>query len=255
MTRRRTRIFDVSHEAGVSTGTVSRVLNDDRSVRAPRREAVMTAIAKLGYRPDPVARAMRFGSTRTIGITVRTLRNHSVATFVETVLECVTPEGYSISVADTAMRRRIELTAVQDFQNRRFDGVMALSPYSLSTYRRADEAGTRALALYSPVSGRRPPIDMIELDYGTPASQLLGELFELGHRRINFIAPYRVNPLLRVPLVADGLMSVSHLADTPGGECSASSLHSPRPEWPCYRVDPPRRDRAKSDGCAAHRRS
>jgi LacI family transcriptional regulator len=218
MVGRRPRIFDVASEAGVSVGTVSRILNGDQTVRSKRREAVLAAIDKLGYHPDPVARAMRSGSTRTIGITVRTLRNYSVATFVETILESVAPEGYAVSIADTAMRRQIEATAVEDFQNRHFDGVIALSPYSLRTYRRADEAGTRALAVYSPASGRRPPVDMIELDYGTPAAALLQELFDLGHRRINFIGPtaaYRVNPLLNVPLVADGSITVTYLADTP----------------------------------------
>ena len=224
----RPRIMDVAEEAGVSTGTVSRVMNGDQTVGTARREAVLAAIKKLRYQPHPIARAMRSGSTRTIGITVRTLRNHSVATFVETVLECVAPEGYAVSVSDTVMRRRFEETSVQDFLNRHYDGVITLSPYSLRTYERAHTAGAQVVAVYSPAGKRRSAIDSIELDYGPPAAALFEELFQLGHRRLKFIAPsaaYRLNPLASTPRVASGAMTVEHLPDrVPNGDESDLAL-------------------------------
>ena len=52
-------IHDVAIAAGVSTGTVSRVLNENTTVRPDIRRKVQQAIDKLGYTPNAVARSMR----------------------------------------------------------------------------------------------------------------------------------------------------------------------------------------------------
>jgi sugar/nucleoside kinase (ribokinase family) len=58
MARRRATILDVAREAGVSVGTVSHVLNGSAKVRPETREKVSTAIAKLAYRPNAMARSL-----------------------------------------------------------------------------------------------------------------------------------------------------------------------------------------------------
>jgi len=57
-TGRRITITDVARHAGVSVGTVSNVLNGTRPVSPDRHDAVMGAVAALGYRPDGVARTL-----------------------------------------------------------------------------------------------------------------------------------------------------------------------------------------------------
>src|SRR5690606_27804955 len=55
----RATIKDVARQAGVSVGTVSRVLNGERSVSESIRDAVNQAILDLNYRPSPTARSLR----------------------------------------------------------------------------------------------------------------------------------------------------------------------------------------------------
>src|SRR5919108_4472564 len=59
---------DVAKLAGVSLQTVSRVINDSPHVRADTRERVQDAMRKLEYRPNPVARALVTGRSRTLGV-------------------------------------------------------------------------------------------------------------------------------------------------------------------------------------------
>ena len=62
-------IYDVAELAGVSAKTVSRVLNDDKAVKASTRERVLTAMGSLDYRPNLGARQLRRGeSGASIGI-------------------------------------------------------------------------------------------------------------------------------------------------------------------------------------------
>ena len=57
--RRMPTVKDVAEQAGVSVGTVSRVLSGEASVKPSLRERVNEAIAALGYRPNVTARALR----------------------------------------------------------------------------------------------------------------------------------------------------------------------------------------------------
>src|SRR5690606_11833467 len=65
---RRPTIHDVARDAGVSIGTVSRVVNERGGVRQVTRERVLASIARLGYRPDRAARELSVRRPVTIGL-------------------------------------------------------------------------------------------------------------------------------------------------------------------------------------------
>lgn len=67
---RQSSIRDVAAMAGVSHQTVSRVLNAPDTVRPSTRRSVEAAIAKLGYRPNVAARALRSHRSRVVGVLV-----------------------------------------------------------------------------------------------------------------------------------------------------------------------------------------
>jgi LacI family transcriptional regulator len=66
----RATIGQVAELAGVSTGTVSRVLNNRSGVHAKTRQAVLEAITSLEYRPDQAARELSFRQTTKIGLSI-----------------------------------------------------------------------------------------------------------------------------------------------------------------------------------------
>ena len=59
---------DVGRLAGVSHQTVSRVINGSPHVRPETRARVLAAMEELGYRPNPVARALVTGRSQTLGV-------------------------------------------------------------------------------------------------------------------------------------------------------------------------------------------
>jgi len=63
-------IGEIARQAGVSTGTVSRVINGKPTVAAETRATVLAVMKKLGYEPDPVARELSRRSKHTLGIWV-----------------------------------------------------------------------------------------------------------------------------------------------------------------------------------------
>lgn len=70
MKRRSASIADVARTAGVSTTTVSRVLNKVPTVDEENRRRVLEAIRKLNYRPNPSAQRLAGGQAKTIGLII-----------------------------------------------------------------------------------------------------------------------------------------------------------------------------------------
>ena len=66
--RRSPTMQNVADAVGVSKQTVSAVINDKPGITDGTRARVLAAIAKLGYRPDSIARSLRTGRTRTIAL-------------------------------------------------------------------------------------------------------------------------------------------------------------------------------------------
>jgi LacI family kdg operon repressor len=100
--RSRVTMLDVAEHAGVSKASVSRFIGDDRALLSDAIALrIEQAIAELGYRPNQMARGLKRGRTRLIGMLVADIRNpYSIAVMhgVETACRA---HGYSLVVCNT----------------------------------------------------------------------------------------------------------------------------------------------------------
>src|SRR3954454_64603 len=71
-------IRDVARRAGVSAGTVSRVVNDSPLVVEPTRERVRAPVDERGYRLNATARTLAVGRAQAVGVVVPFFTTHSV---------------------------------------------------------------------------------------------------------------------------------------------------------------------------------
>jgi LacI family transcriptional regulator len=92
---------DVARLAGVSTATVSHVLNKTRFVEPETSGRVHAAIGKLGYEIDEVAQSLRTGATRTIALIVPDLINPFYGELAVAVQRRALLEGYDVVVFNT----------------------------------------------------------------------------------------------------------------------------------------------------------
>ena len=88
-------IKDVALDAGVSTATVSRVLNKDYRVSDAMRRRVFSSIKKLDYRVHPVAQTLRLGRSRTIGVIIPDMSNFFFMNLFEYLEETLRKSGYT----------------------------------------------------------------------------------------------------------------------------------------------------------------
>ncbi len=118
---------DVARRAGVSQSAVSRVFTPGASASKRTIEKVRAAAAQLGYRPDPLARAMITGRTRIIGLVVAYLENQFYPMALERLSRALQERGYHILVfmAENSTEKVSEV--VQELIDYRVDGIVTAS--------------------------------------------------------------------------------------------------------------------------------
>jgi DNA-binding LacI/PurR family transcriptional regulator len=136
---------DVARLAGVSQSAVSRVFTPGASASKITVQKVRAAAEQLGYRPDPLARAMITGRTRIIGLVVAYLENQFYPMALERLSRALQERGYHILVfmAENSTDKVAEV--VQELIDYRVDGIITAS-VSMS-----NDLTARLLALGIPV--------------------------------------------------------------------------------------------------------
>jgi len=179
---------DVASRAGVSTSTVSHVLNGTRKVSPATVQAVQRAIQELGYIPNTLARSLARSSTNTIGVAISALSNHYFSETVHAIETECAKHGYMMLFVDTHDDPEQELRVVTALHHRRVDGiVLAPSNGSLALeYLRASEIP--AVLVDRMMSEQ---FDQVGVANTQPTQALIAHLIAHGHRRIGFIAGAR----------------------------------------------------------------
>lgn len=117
---------DVARLAGVSTSTVSHVINNNRFVSDSVREKVEQAIKALNYAPSALARSLKLKQTRTIGMLVTTSSNPFYAEVVRGVEDSCYERGYSLILCNTAGDEERMNRSLETLMQKRVDGLLMM---------------------------------------------------------------------------------------------------------------------------------
>jgi len=184
-TKRVTR-KDVALRAGVSTATISYVINDGpRPVASETRERVLKAIEDLGYYPNELARSLRISQTSTIGLVVPDLTNPFYADLARALESITFSRGYVTIVCNSNREASKELRFAELLRAKQVDGVVFL-PDSDSMD-----------AIFTLIKANIPVVVLEHQDipglHGVAIDDFQGgliateHLVNLGHRRIAFL--------------------------------------------------------------------
>jgi len=186
-TTEKVTLADVAEQAGVSVMTVSRVVNDRPGVGERTRTRVRHAIATLGYRPNIVARGLKAHRSRTIGLIVPDVTNPYFPAIVRGAEDVAIAHGFTLLLTNVIEDVEREVAALEAFEDRRVDGVIACSP-RLSAERLDALLGRHHAAVI--VNRRSKPgvAGSVRLDHEYGMRQLMHHLLAIGCRRFGVIA-------------------------------------------------------------------
>lgn len=189
-------IVDVAALAGVSTSTVSHVINETRHVEPGTRARVLAAVQSVGYRRDALARSLRRSRTDSIGLVVSDAGEPAFADMVHGVEEAAAQLGLSLLLANSAEDPARERIAVETLLDRRVDGLIvaraAGSGPDLLTRIREE---SKPLVLLDRLADL--DVDQVGVDNAAAVAELVAHLTGKGHERILLVAGDLRVPSLR----------------------------------------------------------
>ena len=184
MSKKPTR-SDVAKLAGVSTATVSYVVNNGpRPVATETRQIVLDAIETLGYKPDAIARSLRTGKTNTIGVLVPNVVAGYFGYLVTDIEHQLALRGYSMLLANSGENSERELQMLTLLAERSIDGLLHV-PVSQSNSSGVEELIEDGIPVvfmdrFSPDVNA----DIVMTDNVKAAKQVTEHLIKTGCRRI-----------------------------------------------------------------------
>jgi LacI family transcriptional regulator, galactose operon repressor len=180
-------ISDVARRAGVSSMTVSRVINDSARVSAETRRRVEDAIAELGYVPSRLARGLIRQRTGTLAVIVPDVANPFFTLIVRGAEDVARRAGYRALLCDTRADLDIEREVIEELIAHRVEGIVIapVSDRSKGHLRRLTSFGVPFVLVDRTVPGVES--DVVLGDSAAGARRLVEHLISLGHRRIGFI--------------------------------------------------------------------
>jgi LacI family transcriptional regulator len=117
-------IKDVARLAGVSTSTVSYVLNNNKSLKAETKERVLEAVRQLGYRPNLIARSLKTRKTSTIGIIIPDIANTFFTEIIRGIEDISEQHNHSVILCNTYENSQKEERYLNLLLNRDIDGLI-----------------------------------------------------------------------------------------------------------------------------------
>ncbi|MGH9815346.1 MAG: LacI family DNA-binding transcriptional regulator [Candidatus Acidiferrales bacterium] len=179
-------LAQVARKAGVSSATVSRVLNDASTVKNSTRARVMRAAQALNYHPNLHARSLARGSSRTLGIIISNMENPFFFDIFQTLETCARARGYEAIVANTGYRPEQLVSSVRLMIGLRVAGLAAIvSEMDADLIRTINDS--RTPCVFYDVGTPSRNITNVRVDYRKGIERTVEYLHTLGHTCIAFI--------------------------------------------------------------------
>jgi LacI family transcriptional regulator len=175
------KLIDVAAAAGVSTATVSRALSDPAKVRPDTLAHVLDVVARLGYVPDALGRALASSKTHTIGAIFPTLDHAIFARAIQAMQRHFADAGYQLLVAAHDYNRAAEVVALRSMLERRVDAVVLVGTDHAPDVWTLLKTTTQPVALMWSIHRK---FDSIGFDNERAGWLAADHLVRLGHRHI-----------------------------------------------------------------------
>jgi DNA-binding LacI/PurR family transcriptional regulator len=179
-------ITDVAKLAGVSTATVSRVLNGSGYLSDKARVKVEAAIATLNYTPSQVARSLREQRSPIIGLIITDIKNPYYPELVSGIESQLRERGYSLLLCNTNDDPEIEKNYLDLLISQRADGIIICSQGLVNRHERQLKSISSHIVLVD--VGKTKTNFPVVTSSGIEGGELVGKhLAECGYPKIIYL--------------------------------------------------------------------
>ncbi|MDZ7723824.1 MAG: LacI family DNA-binding transcriptional regulator [candidate division KSB1 bacterium] len=211
-------ITDIAKAAGVSTGTVSAVINDKKTVKPETRKRVLSIIKQFNFRPRATARYMKqVNQEKSIGILIKDLNNPFYTSIAMAVKEYANEKGYLLFISSSENQHEYEERLTY------LNSVKGIQGVIIAPVLDGDEEIEHLFqlkrinypfVLLEEVKGIRA--NMVSIDNNKAMAKAVHHLIDLGHKRIvHFAGPKNASHALERMRAFRNVFSECHLVFKP----------------------------------------
>lgn len=179
---------DVAKTAGVTSMTVSRVVNKSGYVSEETREKVLRAVKELNYRRNGLARGLKRQRTDTIGLVLGDIANPFAAELARAIREITTQHGYNLFICISEHSAKEDVAAFDSLTDHQVDGIIVATRSNRIGDEHLHEMIERGVSVVC--IGRDfydDNADLVMADALNGGFQATQHLIDLGHKKIAFI--------------------------------------------------------------------
>ena len=177
----------IAEICGVSQGTVDRALNNRKGISEATKEKILQVARENGYKPNFLARAMKSGKSKLIGIVVFDLENQFFADILTNVEDCCARKGYSTVVMFTNKQPRKEMECIEKLQQMAVDGIV------ICPINQGEEFENILISLKIPVvtvGNKLRKIPYIGINNTSVITEIVNHVTNLGYDRLIYVKPH-----------------------------------------------------------------
>lgn len=179
-------IVDVAHHAGVSVGSVSRVLNHASNCAPELKKRVQKSVRELGYVPNHVARSLKRQKTEQLELVIPDIANPVYVAMAKAVQQTARRQGYRMSVVSTENNPLEEGRAIKNLERRHVDGLIICSLKVTDSFVAQVEAAKDRVCVIGTLPDHAA-VDSVRVDSEVGVGLAIKHLADSGRRRIAFI--------------------------------------------------------------------
>ncbi len=187
---KRPTIKQVASAAGVSTQTVSRVMNDRPDVSTETRERVQKIISEMGYQPSELARSLIQQRSHTLGVVTAGLKYIGPSRTLSGITNAAEEFGYSLLLKELpSFNANNVIPIIQEFLSRHADGIIWAVP---EVGENREWLNNSPADLEVPIvfltMQPREKISMVSIDNYMGGRMAMAHLLEQGYKHIGHIS-------------------------------------------------------------------
>lgn len=120
----KTTIYDIAKALNITAATVSRALNNNPKISAATRSLVMETAAKMNYKQNKLALALKSGKSNNVGVIVPRINTNFFASVIRGIEEELQPKGYHVIICQTHEDEDRQIENINTLLNAQVDGIL-----------------------------------------------------------------------------------------------------------------------------------
>lgn len=178
---------DIAEYLGLSTSSVSRVLNNKGRISEETRKKVFEAAEKFHYRPNETARELKMQRSSTVGVIIPDVANTFYVKMLKSMDQMLWDAGYSIIFCDTNENIEREKAYFELLKSKKVSGMIIATTCKSDIYEKESKLGNYVFVDNAPYITNKP-YSFVSVDNERASYELTQKIIEYGHRDIAMIS-------------------------------------------------------------------